>query len=83
MVVDNYPAGFKYVSGSARVDDKELEPQINGRRLSWNNLNLAVGETRTIKLLLIVGSGVGEGEYVNTAQIINALSNELSLCASI
>jgi uncharacterized repeat protein (TIGR01451 family) len=74
-VIDNYPAGFKYVTGSSRVDDAEIEPQINGRRLTWDVQGLDVGESKVIKLLLIVGSGVGEGEYINTAQMINTVTN--------
>jgi len=79
-VVDNFPAGFKYVSGSARLDGVEAEPLINNsqnsRQLTWENLSLAVAQTRVIKLLLVVGSGVGEGEYINTARMINALTGE-------
>jgi len=74
-IIDNYPAGFKYVAGSSRLDGMEVEPQINGRQLSWNNLSIDVGKSRIIKLLLVVGSGVGEGEYVNTAHMINNLTN--------
>ena len=75
IIVDNFPAGFKYVTESSRVDKAEVEPVINNRRLIWDIQNLAVGESREIKLLLIVGSGVGEGEYINTAQMINTLTN--------
>jgi uncharacterized repeat protein (TIGR01451 family) len=75
-VIDSFPAGFKYVAGSARVDGAESEPQVNGRQLAWSNLSLAVNAKITIKLLLVVGSGVGEGEYVNMAQVFNSLTNE-------
>jgi uncharacterized repeat protein (TIGR01451 family)/fimbrial isopeptide formation D2 family protein len=75
-VVDNFPPGFKYVSGSSRIDGVEVEPQVNGRQLTWPKLKIEVSGTRIIKLLLVVGSGVGEGEYVNTAQVINSNSNE-------
>ncbi|RLA16326.1 MAG: hypothetical protein DRQ62_16370, partial [Gammaproteobacteria bacterium] len=75
-VIDNFPAGFKYVAGSARIDGVEVEPLINGRQLTWSNIIIGVAEKRVIKLLLIVGSGVGEGEYVNTAQVINSGTNE-------
>ena len=75
-IIDNYPAGFKYVTGSARVDGEEVEPVINGRSLTWSNLTADANESRVIKLLLVVGSGVGEGEYVNTANAINALTGE-------
>jgi large repetitive protein len=75
-VMDNFPAGFKYVAGSARVDGVEVEPVVNGRQLTWQNLSVPVSGKRVIKLLLVVGAGVGEGEYVNTAQVINARTNE-------
>ena len=75
-VVDNFPAGFKYVEGSSRIDGVEQEPLVNGRQLTWTNLSVEVNESRVIKMLLIVGSGVGEGEYVNTAQIFNAFTGE-------
>ncbi len=75
-IIDNFPAGFKYVAGSARVDGVEIEPEINGRLLSWTGLGVDLNESRVIKLLLIVGSGVGEGEYVNTAQAVNSLTGE-------
>ncbi len=69
-VIDNFPAGFRYVTGSSRLDGVEVEPLVNDRQLTWDIGNLVDGESSTIKLLLVVGSGVGEGEYVNTAHMI-------------
>jgi uncharacterized repeat protein (TIGR01451 family) len=68
-VVDAFPAGFKYVTGSARVDGAEMEPDVdnNLRTLTWNFPTFNFGAEHTIKLLLVVGSGVSEGEYVNNA----------------
>jgi uncharacterized repeat protein (TIGR01451 family) len=51
-VVDNFPPGFKYVSGSSRIDGVEVEPQVNGRQLTWPKLKIEVSGTRIIKLLL-------------------------------
>jgi uncharacterized repeat protein (TIGR01451 family)/fimbrial isopeptide formation D2 family protein len=70
-IVDTFPAGFKYVAGSARVDDQAVEPAVNGLQLTWADLSLNTSESRTIKLLLVPGSGVGEGEYTNLAQVFN------------
>ena len=70
-IVDQFPAGFKYVSGSALVDGKAFEPEINDRELVWDALELDVNQVLTIKLLLVVGSGVSEGEYVNRAMVLN------------
>lgn len=74
-IIDNFPAGFKYVEGSARYDGVAEEPVRNGTQLVWNNKTLLVGETHTIKLLLIVGAGVKEGKYTNTAHIFDTLTN--------
>jgi uncharacterized repeat protein (TIGR01451 family) len=70
-ILDRFPAGFKYVAGSARLDGKPAEPQTQGRELTWNNLQLQVNQKETIQLLLVVGSGVSEDEYVNRAMVLN------------
>ena len=68
-VVDTFPAGFKYVPGSGRVDGQRIEPTVAGNRLTWANVQLLTNTQRTIQLLLIVGSGVSEGMYINRAQV--------------
>jgi len=80
-IVDRFPAGFSYVEGSALLDGVPTEPSVAGRELSWNGLVIAGTEVRTMKLLLAVGAGVTEGEYVNRAQVVqgvtgNAMSGE-------
>jgi uncharacterized repeat protein (TIGR01451 family) len=72
-IIDRFPAGFKYVAGSARLDGAAVEPLIDGRMMSWDDLDLQVNQVRTLKLLLVVGSGVSEGEYVNRAVVRNAV----------
>jgi uncharacterized repeat protein (TIGR01451 family)/fimbrial isopeptide formation D2 family protein len=74
-VVDTFPAGFKYVSGSASIDGIAAEPLVDGRVLTWSDIDLGFNQSRKITLLLVVGSGVGEGEYVNTAQAIDIYTN--------
>jgi uncharacterized repeat protein (TIGR01451 family) len=73
-IVDRYPAGFTYVEGSAQFDGVPAEPTVNGLELTWNSLTLSSSSQHTIKLLLAVGAGVTEGEYVNRAQVINGLT---------
>jgi uncharacterized repeat protein (TIGR01451 family) len=73
-VVDRFPAGFRYVEGSARFDDAEVEPIVAGRELVWSNLLLAESGQHTIKLLLAVGAGVSEGEFANRAQAISSVT---------
>src|SRR5215813_6549238 len=69
-IVDTYPAGFRYVPGSARLDGTPAEPTLSGRQLVWNRLSFGTSDHRTIVLLLAVGAGVGEGQFVNRAQVI-------------
>jgi len=71
-IVDLIPGGFSYITGSAILDGVQTEPVIGAGTLTWNGLVLAGTETRTLKLLLAVGAGVSEGEYVNRAQAMIA-----------
>jgi large repetitive protein len=73
-IVDRLPAGFKYVRGSAVLDGIATEPTLGDRTLTWSNLVLTGTQVRTVKLLLAVGAGVSEGEYVNRAQAVNVLT---------
>ena len=72
IIRDLFPAGFKYVEGSARLDNNPSEPSISGRELKWNNISLQLNESHTLRLLLVVGAGVSEGEYVNRAQVLSS-----------
>jgi len=67
-LVDSFPAGFRYIKGSARLDDTPAEPTVSGFQLTWSNLSFAGGAHHTVVLLLAVGAGVGEGQFVNRAQ---------------
>jgi uncharacterized repeat protein (TIGR01451 family)/fimbrial isopeptide formation D2 family protein len=67
-IVDMFPAGFKYVANSARHNlgaSVPEEPVVNGRQLTWDPIDLAFDQEAIIQLLLIVGAGVSEDEYVN------------------
>jgi hypothetical protein len=68
------PAGFTYVKGSARLDGVPTEPSVAGLDLSWNGLVMAATQVRGVRLLLAVGGGVTEAEYVNRAQVLNGLT---------
>jgi len=77
QVVDRYPAGFRYVTGSARLDGVPSEPTVAAGQLVWSGLSSG-SSTRTIVLLLAVGAGVGEGEFVNRAQVLDGTGRPLS-----
>ena len=71
---DLMPPGFKYVTNSATLDGQKNNPQINNRELTWPTQDYAVGESHEVKLILVIGAGVGEGEYTNQALGINGLT---------
>ncbi|HMX15515.1 MAG TPA: SdrD B-like domain-containing protein [Rhodocyclaceae bacterium] len=72
---DQVPPGFKYKSGSARLNGVAVEPMLNGRLLSWPNQTFAANETKTLRLMLVVGAGVGDGEYTNQTWALNSVVN--------
>lgn len=73
--VDYFPAGFRYVPGSARIDNVPTEPEQSGRQLTWSGVAFGTADEHVITLLLAVGAGVGEGEFVNRARVWNGLTD--------
>ena len=72
---DRIPPGFQYRKHSATLNGSPAPPVVKGRDLTWKNLTFAPGEKKTFKLILVVGPGVGEGEYTNTAWAMNNIVN--------
>ncbi|MHC4992925.1 MAG: SdrD B-like domain-containing protein, partial [Planctomycetota bacterium] len=73
-IADRFPAGFRYVEGSARIDGVPVEPTVNGQELVWSDVGVTGGSRHTLVLLLAVGAGVSEGEYINRAQAFSSLT---------
>lgn len=74
-VRDVLPPGFKYRQGSGSMNGVGLEPQANGREMTWPAQTFGAGETKTYRLVLVIGTGVSEGEYTNQAYALNAVAN--------
>jgi len=72
---DQIPPGFRYRLGSATLNGVPAEPTVTGRDLIWPNLSFISGERKTWKMLLTVGSGVGEGLYTNSVWSVNNIIN--------
>jgi len=82
-IVDRIPAGFRYVEGSALLDRQPVEPAVAGRELIWSDLAVDRQEQHELLVILAVGAGVSEGEFINRVQAVHmltgsALSNEAS-----
>ena len=76
-LVDAIPPGFKYKVGSASMNGISAEPVITGRTMTWRNLVFAAGEKKIFRIILVVGTGVTEGEYTNQAWAINNIVNAM------
>jgi uncharacterized repeat protein (TIGR01451 family) len=76
QVVDRYPAGFRYIKGSARLNGVPTEPTVTAGQLTWNNLNFDSDDHPVITLFLAVGAGVNEGEFTNRAQVLQGQTGQ-------
>jgi uncharacterized repeat protein (TIGR01451 family) len=66
-ITDQIPPGFKFRTGSATLDGVVTEPTAAGRFLTWPNQTFAPSPAfKTLKMLLVVGTGVGDGLYTNS-----------------
>lgn len=71
-LLDTLPPGFKYLDGSLTVQTLPagpvvtVKPTVVGRQLTLADQTFLRGETKRISMVLAVGVGVGEGQYVNT-----------------
>ncbi len=76
QVVDRYPAGFRYIKGSARLNGVPTEPTVTANQLTWSGISFDSDDHPTITLLLAVGAGVGEGEFTNRAQVLQGVTGQ-------
>ncbi|HKW61016.1 MAG TPA: SdrD B-like domain-containing protein [Candidatus Acidoferrum sp.] len=76
QIVDRYPAGFRYVPGSARLDGVPTEPTVTGLQLVWNGVSFGNSDRRTLVMFLAVGAGVSEGEFINRAQVLDGVTGK-------
>ncbi len=72
VLQDTLPPGFKYLEGSLTMQTLPdgpvvpVRPTVVGRQLTLPEQSFALGETRRFSMVLAVGVGVGEGQYVNS-----------------
>jgi uncharacterized repeat protein (TIGR01451 family) len=70
-IVDRFPVGFRYVEGSGRLEGAAVEPVVDERELVFGDVAIDPLSEITLRLLLVVGAGVTDGEYVNRAYTIS------------
>ncbi|HEX5394654.1 MAG TPA: SdrD B-like domain-containing protein [Rhodocyclaceae bacterium] len=76
-VIDHIPPGFRYRTGTATLNGVHVEPSVAGRDLTWSGQSFTAGERKTFKMILVVGSGVSEGTYVNQTWSVNSQINAM------
>ncbi|MEO6277009.1 MAG: SdrD B-like domain-containing protein [Roseateles sp.] len=82
-LVDTLPPGFKYLEGSLTVQTlpngpvMPAKPSLAGRQLTLPNQSFVLGETKRIVMVLAVGVGVGEGQYVNSVLATQGIDGRL------
>ena len=74
-VVDILPPGFRYVPGSARVNDVPVEPVADMRELRWEDQFLRGNSTSVYSIIAVIGAGVTEGDRINTALARNGIDD--------
>jgi uncharacterized repeat protein (TIGR01451 family) len=70
-IIDRFPAGFRYVEGSARIEGTPVYPTVDDRELVFSDVTIDPLSESKLQLLLAVGAGVTDGEYVNRAYVIH------------
>lgn len=76
-IVDIIPPGFDFVVGSATSNAVPVVPTVAGRNLTFDGLTPdGLGAIR-LELVLVASIAVATGPHVNTAQLINPLTNAL------
>lgn len=66
-VRDQLPPGFRYRDGSATTNGVKAAAVVEGGFVSWPATTFGSKEKKTFSLMLTVGAGVGDGDYVNRA----------------
>lgn len=78
IVIDTVPSGFRYVEGTARIDGVEVVPKVEGRRVIFEDIDVAGNSEIEIRLRLLALSSAGPGEHVNWAGVADLSGNALA-----
>ena len=81
-VRDQLPPGFKYRDGTATRNGVKVVPTITNGVVTWPVETFAPKQKNTYTLLLVVGSGVGDGDYLNRAFVAGTTGTALSNVAT-
>ncbi|WP_181409914.1 DUF7507 domain-containing protein [Martelella alba] len=78
VLVDRMPAGFRYVKGSATINDEAVTPEVAGREIRFKDLRIAPDEELVIRLQITPLITVGPGTYTNIALALDGTGTQLA-----
>ena len=94
-IIDNIPSGFQFVDDSGLLIQAGADGEVDtaddistaiaptgADPITFNDLDLAAGETLLVRYFLRVTSGVVEGNYTNTAQTFGVTATAISNTAN-
>ncbi|WP_394762659.1 SdrD B-like domain-containing protein [Phenylobacterium sp.] len=79
---DQLPPGFKFREGTATENGKAVVPIVTGQFVTWPTETFAPKQKNTYTLMLVVGAGVGDGDYVNHAFVAGVAGTPVSNVAA-
>lgn len=68
-IIDQMPAGFSYVEGSAKLDSIAREPVVSGKELIWGEVNIPANSTLFLQLTLRVKAEAKAQRFTNNAYV--------------
>ena len=68
-IIDQMPANFTYVLGSAKLDGVAGEPVVFGKELIWSEVDIPANSTLFLKLTLLVGKDATARRFTNNAYV--------------
>jgi uncharacterized repeat protein (TIGR01451 family) len=81
-IKDQFPAGFKFRDGTATENGKPVKPVVTGQFITWPTETFAAKQKNSYTVMLVVGSGVGDGDYVNHAFVAGPTGAPISNTAA-
>ncbi|MEP3441196.1 MAG: SdrD B-like domain-containing protein [Sulfitobacter sp.] len=75
-LVDRLPSGFLYTPDTGAIEGVAVEPLVQGRTLTWEDIEIPGATTITLQLIARVGPSAPTGELVNIVRASDPVTGE-------